>query len=62
MQKNCDVIFIFQIFGQFGAAGIWIPDTECARFMFSLIVTFCLPKTGDRTKKSLTQPSHYCFE
>ena len=39
-----------------------IPDTECAKVMFSVIVTFCLTKTENRTKKPLTQLSHYCFE
>ena len=31
-----------------------IPDTEPATDMFSVIVTFCLTKTENRTKKSLT--------
>ena len=39
-----------------------IPDTESAKVMFSVIVTFCLTKTENRTKKPLTQLSHYCFE
>ena len=43
-------------------SGGWIPDTESAKVMFSVIVTFCLTKTENRTKKSLTQLSHYCFE
>ena len=30
--------------------------------IFSLIVTFYLTKTENRTKKSLTQLSYYCFE
>ena len=38
------------------------PDTESAKFMLSVIVTFCLTKTENRTKNSLTQPSHYCFQ
>ena len=44
---------------QFGGQ---IPDTESAKVMFSVIVTTCLTKTENRTKKSLTQLSHYCFE
>ena len=40
-------------------SGGWIPDTESAKVMFSVIVTFCLSKTENRTKKSLTQLSHY---
>ena len=58
--ENCDVIVIFHIFGQFGAARI--SNTEPVKVMFSVIVTFCLTKTENRTKKSLTQLSHYCFE
>ena len=38
-----------------------IPDTESAEVMFLVIVTFCLTKTENRTKESLTQLSHYCF-
>ena len=32
-----------------------IPDTESAKVMFSVKVTFCLTKTENRTKKSLTE-------
>ena len=39
-----------------------IPDTESAKVIFSIIVTFCFTKTENRTKKSLLQLSHYCFE
>ena len=39
-----------------------IPGTESAKVMFSVIVTFCLKKTENRTKTSLTQLSRYCFE
>ena len=39
-----------------------IPDTESAEVMFSVTVTFFLTKTENRTNKSLTQLSHYCFE
>ena len=62
ISENCGVIVIFRILGQFGAA--WRPDwdTESAEVMFSVIVTFCLTKAKNRTKKSLTQLSHYCFE
>ena len=43
-------------------SGGWIPDKKSAEVMFSITVTFCLTKTENRTKKSLTQLSHYCFE
>ena len=39
-----------------------IPDKESAKVMFSVKGTFRLTKTENRTKKSLTQLSHYCFE
>ena len=39
-----------------------IPDTESAKVIFSIIIIFCLTKTEDRTKTSLTQLSHYCLE
>ena len=38
-----------------------IPDTESAKVMFSVIVTFYLTKTEKKTKKYLTQLSHYYF-
>ena len=34
-----------------------IVDTEFAKVMFSVIVTFCLTKNENRTKNSLTQLS-----
>ena len=33
-----------------------IPDKESAKVMFSVIVTFCLTKTENRTKKSQHNP------
>ena len=39
-----------------------IPDTESTKVLFSVIVTFCLTKTENRAKKSLTQLSYYCFD
>ena len=42
MLENCDVIVIFRTFGQFGAVGGRTPDTESAKVMFSVTVTFCL--------------------
>ena len=39
-----------------------IPNTKPAKVTFQLIVTFCLRKTENRTIKSITQLSHYCFE
>ena len=64
ISKNCDVVIIFPIYDRFGA--IRKPDSgrivcKTYIFIFSLIVTFYLTKTETRTKKSLTQLSHYCF-
>ena len=58
--QNCDVIVIFRILSQFAA--VRRPDTEPAKFMFSVIVTFCLTKTVNRNKKSVTQLLQYQFE
>ena len=44
------------------SSGGQIPETESAKVVFSVIVTFFLTKTENKTKKSLTQLSHYCFE
>ena len=57
-----DAVVIFSIYGQFEE--IPKPDSEriALKNIFSLTVTFNLTKTKNRTRKSLTQLSHYCFE
>ena len=62
MPTNCDAIVIFLIYGKFG--GIRKPDSRrvVCKTSFSVTVTFYLTKTENRTKKSLTQLSHYYFE
>ena len=60
MSENCDVIVIFLIYGQFGS--ILKPDSGhrfCKGYSF-INNNFLSYKT--RTKKSLTQLSHYCFD
>ena len=52
----------FKFLAYLEQSGDRIPDTESAKGMFSVKATFCLTKTENRTKKSLTQLSHYCFE
>ena len=52
----------FQFMANLEQSGSQIPDAESAKLMFSLIVTFYLTKSENRTKKSLTQLSQYCFE
>ena len=59
MSANCDVIVIFLICCQFGAI---LPDAWSVKLIFSLIATFYLTKAENRTKKSLPQLSHCCFE
>ena len=62
MSVNYDVIVIFPIYGQSG--GIRKPDSEriiCKTYI-SLVVTFYLTKTENKTEKSLAKLSHYCFE
>ena len=62
ISRNCDVIAIFPMYGQFGA--IQKPDSGriTVKLMFSLTITFYLTKTENSTKKSPTQLSHYCFQ
>ena len=62
MLENCDIIVIFRIFGQFevirrqdSGHRVW------KSYVFSISNLF-LTKTENRTNKSLTQLSHYCFE
>ena len=58
---NCDVIVIFTIYGQFGA--IRKPDSGrivCKSYIL-INSNLNLTKTENRTKKSLTQLSRYCF-
>ena len=59
MSENCDVIVFSQ---NLEHSRGWVLDTESAKVMFSVTVTFCLTKTENRTKKFLTEFSHYWFE
>ena len=43
-------------------SGSRIPNTESSKVMLSVVVTFCLTKTENRTKKSLTQLLNYCLD
>ena len=62
MSGNCDVIVILWIFASLEQSGGRMTDTKPAEVMFSVTVTFCLTKTENSTKKSLTQLSHFCIE
>ena len=61
-QKIVTSLSFFKFLANLEQSGGWIPDTESAKVMFSIIVTFFLTKTENRTKKYLTQLSRYCFE
>ena len=63
MLESCDVLVIFPVYGQFGA--IWklnSGDAESVKLTFALRASLYLTKSENRTKKSITQVSHYCFE
>ena len=62
MMVNCDVIVIFLIYGQFLA--IRKPDSGLivSKTYITLILTYYLTKIENKTKKSLAQFSHYCFD
>ena len=59
---NVKSLPFFQFTANLEQFGSRIPDAESVKFIFPLIVTFYLKKIENRTKKSLTQLSHYCFE
>ena len=54
LSKNCDVNVIFWIFSQFGAIRRSDSGHRACKGYVSVIVTFCLTKTENGTKKSLT--------
>ena len=61
-RKIVTSLSFFQFMANLEQSGSQIPDAESAKLMFSLIITFYLTKTENRTKKSLTQLSQCCFE
>ena len=52
----------FQFTANLEESRIWISDAYSVKLVFLLTVTFYLTKTENRTKKSLAQLLHYCFE
>ena len=60
MSANCDVPVIFQIYGQFAA--FQKPDSGSMVYKTYIFIKSNLTETENRTKKSLTQLLHYCFE
>ena len=61
-RKIMTSLSFFGVLANLEQSGGRIPDTESARVMFSVIGTFSLTETENRTKTSLTQLSRYCFE
>ena len=59
---NCDVNSVFQFMDNLEQFGSRIPDAWSIKLTYSLIVSFCLTKPENRTKKSLKQFSKYCFD
>ena len=53
-QKIVASLSLSEFLANLEQSGGRILDTEFAKVVFSVIVTFCLTKTGNRTKKSLT--------
>ena len=66
MMASCQQIVTSIPFSQFMAnleqSGSWILDAWSVKLTFSLIVTFYITITENRTKKSLTQLLYCCFE
>ena len=63
MSASHDIIVIFPVYSQFGAIRkLDFQHIVCKTYNFIKSVTFYLTKVEKRTKKSLTQLSHYCFE
>ena len=62
MSEILTSLSFFGVLANLEQSGGRIPDTESAEVMFSVTVTFCFTKTANKTKKSLTYLSHYCFK
>ena len=60
MWENFDVITVFPIYDQFGA--IQKPDSGRIVYKTYIFIKPFILMTENRTKKSLAQLSHYCFE
>ena len=52
----------FQFMANLDQSVSWILDARSEKLTLTLIITFYLTKTENRTEKSLTQLSQYCFE
>ena len=61
-QKIVSLLSFFRFMANLERSGSRMRDVQSVKLIFSLKVTFYLTKHENRTKKSLTQLSHYCFE
>ena len=52
----------FQFMANLEQSRSWIQDEWSVKLTFFLIVTVYVTKTENRTEKSLTQLSYYCFQ
>ena len=62
MSKIVTYCLFFGYLANWEQSGAQISDTESSKVMFAVRAIFFLTKTKNRTKKYLTQLSHYCFE
>ena len=60
-QQNMALFTFFQFMANLEPSGSQ-PGAWYAKLTFSLAVILYLTKTANRTKKSVTQLSSYCFE
>ena len=62
MPTNCHVIVFFPIYGKSAATRKPGSGRMVIKLTFLLPISFDFTKTENRTRKSLTQLSYYCFE
>ena len=60
-QQIVTLLSFFRFTANLEQSGRQIPDVQFVKVTFSLIETFFLTKTKNRTKRSLTKLPHYFF-
>ena len=61
-KKTVTPLSFFEFTANLEQSGSRIPDAQSAKLIFLLTLTFYVTTTKSRTKKSVMQFSHYCFE
>ena len=61
-QQIVTLLSFFQFMTNLEQSGSSIPDAWSVIFKFPFILTFYFTKTGNRSKRSPTKLSYYCFE